>query len=361
MGARVMIVGIGDVGFRFAAGLADDPRVDGLVLAGLNQGEGPNIAAMLTAGYECTVRFHELDGTDQGAVEKLLREAGPDLLVQAASLIGPWVTMDRRDPAAMALNAAGLGVSLPAQLPVLMAVMKAVKEVDYQGPVANISFPDVTHPILDKLGLAPTVGLGNVSTHLARVRAALKARARAAGKNPNGLPLIRVVGHHNHVYGVVRCDPPAEPELRVRVYLGEEGRRDDDLAYEGPPIEPSLKLNFLTCAAALPVLKALVPGAPPLRYSTPAPDGLPGGYPVSIRDGRVELDLPASVDLDEVVAFNHRVGREDGVESIADDGTVTFTDAAKRAVAGLDPGLAQPLAPEDAPARFERLLARLEI
>ena len=39
--------------------------------------------------------------------------------------------------------------------------------------------------------------------------------------------------------------------------------------------------NAVTAAATLPVLEALLPGAPPLRWSTPAPDGLPGGYPVT--------------------------------------------------------------------------------
>jgi hypothetical protein len=49
----------------------------------------------------------------------------------------------RTDKVAMALSQAGLGVQLPAQLPILSTVMKAIREVDFNGPVANLSFPDV--------------------------------------------------------------------------------------------------------------------------------------------------------------------------------------------------------------------------
>jgi hypothetical protein len=359
VGARVLIIGVGDVGSRFATGLAADDNVGELVLAGLAQGQGPYMAAMLASSYDVTTRFHELDGTRLGEVERLLREERPDLVVQSASLVGPWTIMERRDPTAEALRAAGLAVQLPAQLPVLMTVMAAVRAVDFQGPVANISYPDATHPILDRMGLAPTVGLGNVSMHHCRARAGLRARLEAEGGDTDELPLLRMISHRNQGPGVYSCQPPDDPAARVRVYLGEEGERADELAYQGYPLEPSIKMNFLTCAAALPVLKALVPGAAPLRYSTPSPGGLPGGFPVRIADAKVELDLPPGVDLDEAVDFVSGFARGDGVEAIEADGTVVFTEEARRAVAELDPGLTEPLAPEDALERFQRLWSRL--
>jgi hypothetical protein len=264
-----------------------------------------------------------------------------------------------RDPVAQALAAAGLGVQLPAQLPVLTAVMQAVRTVNFAGPVANLSLPDVTHSVLRGRGLAPTIGLGNVSMQLLRVRSALIAgMAGTPGTPPGEVPLIRLIGHHKQVYGVMTAEPPADPALRVRVYLGEEGTRADDLAYQGFPLPPSVDYNVVTAASALPVLLALLPGADPLRFSAPAPEGLPGGYPVRIVGGAVTLDLPPGAELDEIVAFHRRLGRGDGIEAIAEDGTVTFTDEAKAAVAEINPALTEPLAPEEVPARYERL-ARL--
>lgn len=355
MGAKVLIIGTGDAGLKMAAGLTQSGRLRELVLAGLSQGRGPGAAGLLDSLGECPVRFEPLDGTRQGDVEAILGRERPDLLVQSASLLSPWLAIGRRDPAAQAFAAAGLGVQLPAQLPVLLAVMRAARTVGFAGPVANLSLPDITHPILKALDLAPTIGLGNVSMQLLRVRAALRTQALAQHTDPGPLPLIRLVGHHRHVYGVMSAEAPQDPETGVRVYLGEEGARADALAYRGFPLPAGMDYNVVTAASALPVLLALLPGAEPLRFSAPAPLGLPGGYPVRIADGTVELDLPPGAELDEIAAFHRRMSRGDGIERIAEDGTAHFTEAARAAMTPLDPGLTEPLAPADVEARFQLL------
>ena len=109
--------------------------------------------------------------------------------------------------------------------------------------------------------------------------------------------------------------------------------RDDDLAYQGVPlsrlhIPSSLSYNDITAAATFPVIRALLPGAKPTRYSAPAPHGLPGGYPVRFDSGKVELDLPPGADLDELIEFHWTLACGDGIDHIEDDGTVVFTDRA---------------------------------
>ena len=219
----------------------------------------------------------------------------------------------------------GIGIQLPAQLPIVLNLMQAVRGLARPIPVANVSMPDIIHPVLATKGLAPTVGLGNVSILHLRAMAALKQRRQGSGAG-NG-PLIRLIGHHKQVYDVMQATPPDDPENRVRVYLGEAGARDDGLAYEGTPFPPGPIYNVITAASALPVLGALLPGAAPRRFSAPAPQGLPGGYPVKIDQGGVTLDLPDHVDLDQAVAFNHRIGALDGVAGIGADGVVRFTQA----------------------------------
>jgi hypothetical protein len=209
--------------------------------------------------------------------------------------------------------------------------------------VANLSFPDVNHVVLDRLGLAPTIGLGNVSISHLRVRAAVRKNLMHEGVLADSFPLIRLIGHHNQVYNVMEAKAPDNPGESIRVYLGEAGRRADELAYQGYPITPGIDFNIITAAAALPVILALLPGAGPLRFSAPAPLGMPGGYPVVISDGSVELDLPENVDLQEAVDFQWQLARHDGVEEVAEDGTVLFTDKAKQAVKSIDPHLCEPL------------------
>ena len=124
----------------------------------------------------------------------------------------------------------------------------------------------------------------------------------------------------------------------MRVFLGEHGERADHLAYLGHPYAAGVVYNQVTAAACVRVVEALLPGAGTTRISAPAPFGLPGGYPVVIEDGTISLDLPPGQELDEVSAWQSSIARHDGVDSIAADGTVTFTERARDAVAALPRG-----------------------
>jgi hypothetical protein len=113
--------------------------------------------------------------------------------------------------------------------------------------------------------------------------------------------------------------------------------------------------DHIAAAAALPVLIALLPDAPPLRWSAPAPHGLPGGYPVRIDNQAVALDLPPGVTADEAIAFNQRMSSGDGVDHIDDDGTVHFTSACQEAVADIAADIAEPLPIDEIDTRAARL------
>ncbi len=347
-----LIIGVGDLGERFAAGLAAGGQVRRLVLASRTGPAEP--AAMLASAHDVYVEPVVCDATRPEDVASLLTRTAPDLIVQSAAGRSPWALAERDDAAARAVAAAGFALRLPYQLPVPLAVMQAVRDTGYAGPVANVSLPDVTGPILARLGLAPTIGLGNVGMILLRVRAALRAAEPEAE-----LPLVRVLGQHAQLNAVMRAREPVDPAARPRVWLGEQGRRADDLAYQAPSLAPSLRHNYVTAAAALPVLQALLPGAVPLRWSTPAPGGLLGGYPVRIDGGSIELDLPPGLTRAEAIAFNEQMTRADGVERVDHDGTVYFTAACREAVAAVDPGLADPLPISDLGARAARLDAAL--
>lgn len=349
MGGSILIIGLGNLGKRIAAGLAGCAEVDELLLAGRAAGEGPPFAALLAACGTARVRFTELDSGRPSSVELLLRRERPDVVVQCASLLSPWHLSLHPGPVATALRSAGFAAQLPAQLPLLLNLMQSARAVDFRGAIVNCSFPDVTHPVLAGLSLAPAVGTGNVSMIRARVCAVLRTRGVGA------LPEVRVLAHHAHVTPVVLSAPPEESETRPRVYLGERGERADNLAYAGPPLRSDPSLNALSAASALPVIRALLPGSAPLQTSAPGPLGLPGGYPVRIADGQVRLDLPHTLSLDEARDFQRRSARLDGVETIAEDGTVFLTEAAQEILRGLHPELAEPLPPSEALNRFRLL------
>lgn len=354
MSAVVFVLGGGDVGLRIADGLLRQGGIGRLIVADVGAARVEPSVAMLDCCHDAVVQFEHLDGEDRQALERALRSARPDLIVQAASLISPWAIIGRDHPTAQALNSAGIAVQLPAQIPIVLTLMRAVREAGIEAAVANVSMPDIVHPILATQGLAPTVGLGNVSIVLLRAMAAQKDRHPQV--QADARPLIRVIGHHKHVYGVMQARPPEAGTDGARVYVGEEGRRDDALAYEGTPVPIGPAYNVITAAAALPVLTALLPGAEPVRFSAPAPNGLPGGYPVRIEEGAVAPDLPQGVNLSEAIAFNQRMGEADGLAEIADTGRVSFTQRAVTAVREIDPHLADPFDPWRDTDRTARLL-----
>jgi hypothetical protein len=347
--ATVLIIGAGDMGERVTDGLAAGGRVRRLVVAGRSSA-GDAVAATVASARDCLVEAIRLDASRPDEVAELLTATRPDLVVHCASLRSPWAMSGRTDPPARAIAAAGLGLRLPYQLPLILSVMRAVRDAGYAGPVANLSFPDVTGPILARLGLAPTVGLGNAAMMQLRVRAALRA---AHPDQPT--PLIRVLGHHAQVFDVMQARQPTDPGQRCRVYLDEHGRRDDSLAYQAPPLAPGPRYNVITAAAVIPVLEALLPGASPLRHSTAAPTGMPGGYPVRIVDGAVALDLPPGLSEADAIAFNERMAHGDGIDHIDDDGTVHLTTASHQAVAAIAPDLAHPIAIDDLDGRAAQL------
>ncbi len=359
MSGRVLIVGLGDLGRRYAAALAARGSVDALILAGGGKGRGPAIAGMIESCHAVPARYVPLDATRQGDIETLLRRERPDLVLQCGSLFSPWEILAGDDPHIATIRSAGVAIQLPAQLPILFAVMSAVRTVDVPAPVVNLSWPDGTNPIMARLGLAPTLGLGNVTMIVQRVRAALARDAAEHGRNPRDIPLVRALGDAGALWAALSSTPPGNPAEGCRIYLGEEGRRGDEWAYRGHPLESGVHLNELTCASSVAVIEALLPGGAPIRASCPGVGGLPGGYPIRVEDGRVAFDLPPGVSLEDAIAFNTSLAREDGIARVESDGTVIYTDHARAVMAAIDPELAEPLAPARAIERFPRLIAAL--
>jgi hypothetical protein len=58
----------------------------------------------------------------------------------------------------------------------------------------------------------------------------------------------------------------------------------------------------------------------------PGPNGLPGGYPIRLSAGGVEVFLPEGLTLEEAVRINNEAQVFEGVESIEEDGTVILTE-----------------------------------
>src|SRR5256885_8369698 len=135
-------MGAGDRGERRGAGLGAGGWASGRVLASRSADSAAAVAAAVASASDCLAEPATVDARQPEQVADLLARLRPDLVVQCASLRGPYALAGRDDPAALAVAAAGFGLRLPYQLPVILAVMQAARDSGYRGPVANLSFPD---------------------------------------------------------------------------------------------------------------------------------------------------------------------------------------------------------------------------
>ena len=96
----------------------------------------------------------------------------------------------------------------------------------------------------------------------------------------------------------------------------------------------------------------------------PGPAGLPGGYPVVLEAGKLDLDLPAGLSRADAVAWNVGHEAENGL-LVGAGGRAEFTGRLKERLSAVSPALAAGFHVDDLEAvgqafgeLRERLLAR---
>ena len=83
--------------------------------------------------------------------------------------------------------------------------------------------------------------------------------------------------------------------------------------------------QILTASSAAAITLAMANDSGAIMHA-PAPQGLPGGYPVRVTASGGEVILPEGLSLEEAVRINEEGQRYDGIENIDDDGTATYTE-----------------------------------
>ena len=326
MGATVLVIGLGDLGTRTFDALARLPEIERLVGAGRNAehgraraGQAALVAAL--AGGPREVAFEPLDLNDVAAAASLLRRLDPDVVVTAASRHTWW-----RPFADERIDALPFGVWLPLQLVLVRRLMEARREAGIAARAVCLPYPDAVGPALAPLGLAPDLGAGNVAETVPKL--ALLA-AREAGVALEDVQ-VRLVMHHaaqRVAFPSLAGDRGKEPPWAAEVLVRGEAlpRGDVERLFRAPwPLPQGRGTHELSAAATAQAVGALLRDEAAPTHA-PAPNGLPGGYPVRLSRRGVELDLPPDIPLEEAIAVNERAAAFDGIERIAGDGTIVFT------------------------------------
>ena len=352
----LLVLSVGELGSSVLEAAARSGDFGRIIIAGRSGARARERAngAMIGAALEGHYPRIEAEELDVGAPDFVprLRALQPDIVLTTASLM-PWWRIDRSD--AVRLPFGGY-VSL--HLAVITAFRDRLAEAGLSGVWVNASYPDVLNPVLHRTGFGPLCGIGNVQEPVPKLRIAL---GRQLGLPPAEVS-VRLVAQHAFEYYAFSDTAPA----RVPPYLlhAEAGGRDVTDAARAALLAPfpfryDLFFNRVTASAAIEAFRGLL-SSDPVAAHLPGVNGLIGGYPVILRDRTATLDLHPSWTEAQAVAVNEEAMRWEGIEDIAPDGEIRFTEATQRAFHALLGRSVDRVCPRTAPDQARALLGALQ-
>jgi hypothetical protein len=329
----ILISGTGGFAARIAfdiAATADEPvRV---TLAGRNRERlswlrtAANARAALF-GKQARFDVFATDLLAPDASDALLAATGPRIVVQAASIQTSQVIAQTGNAWTRLVVEGGLSATAMFQALISSRVAAAITRTGRAIPLVNCSFPDVVNGIITAMGHQVLCGMGNVAI-LSNVFAGSASLREGAD--------VKVLAHYQNLAAWRR--PPSQREGRApRVWI--DGREVEDVfaCFADIQLTPEPVIE-ISGASGVPMLLALASGRG-WRGHAPGPDGLPGGYPVVLREGKLELDLPAGLMRDEAISWNAGFEAANGL-TVSPQGEMRFHGELRRLLGLHRPSLA---------------------
>jgi hypothetical protein len=328
----IMIVGLGDIGEHILELVSRTPGISHIYAADI--AEESSLRKIYSArggaahqGFYPNIEFHPLDVTNIDKTAHYLTRTNPDVIISAVTLLTWWAPeAASADVDFKKLDEAGFGAWLPLHIHLMYNLMKAIKKADISAPVVNCSFPDAINAILGKVGLAPTVGIGNCDLFVPELQHLV---AEKYGVSMNSV-LVYLVGHHYLCHVLNSYRSPLDTPYYLKILVDYKDVTDqfdtDDLLVQANTYMPKgVKDHFLVAASAIKDAMHLLLDTNELTYA-PGPMGLPGGYPVRLHSGKATVELPDDISLKEAVKINEESQKRDGIDKILEDGTVVFCE-----------------------------------
>jgi hypothetical protein len=276
---------------------------------------------------------HQVDLSVPDAATETIAAVEPKVVVQAASLQAGAVISNQGNAWTRLVAEGGLSATAVLQAPLSIAVARAVKAAARQAHFINCCFADVVNPLIAALDLPISCGVGNV---------AILANAFAGTLTP-GSGRLKVLAHYQNLAPWRR---PADTRTgrSARVWIDDQEVADVYARFAGVLLtrEPAIEISG---ASGVPLMLAMSHGRDWSGH-VPGPHGLPGGYPVRLRGGTLDLDLPSGLTRNEAIAWNLRYEEESGLV-VAADGRATYTGILRELLAAHSPELAGGFAVRD--------------
>jgi hypothetical protein len=329
---RILLVGLGNLGAQIFDLLVRLPGhhtflVGGRNLDYLRQRSNLSLLAAIQLGYSPEVACTSLDLWNIEQTAEVISRFQPDLIVCSATL-AQW-ERSVRIPSGLTerLASVPMGPRLPLHLTLVYKLMQAVRASGQVSTVVNAIYPDVVNPVLKKGGLAPTTGIGDLSNNVPALRKAIAMHLNVALEQVE----VQLVMARYVSYWMSRRSVMNAPFHFVALVNGENVTHLLDTAAIFAQLPTTFKRIggttglLMTAASAIVVIEGIVTNAARITHA-PGPNGLPGGYPVSVDRQGVSVVLPDDLSMGAALEINEAGLRLDGIEKIDTEGTVYFTE-----------------------------------
>ncbi len=331
----VLLIGAGDLGGWVAEFLARLPGMGHkrIVLGDINEEAARKRIFSAWAGSSYLGQFPEMgfakiDLSHIDETGELLRRWNPRVVCNMTSLQSWWVVDELpKEIWSRMETEAGLGPWIPMHLTLSHKLMQAVKKYEIKTLVVNCSFPDLTNPVLGKVGLSPTCGVGNADLLLPGVRREVSKRLNVPPRNVT----IYLIAHHSHCMQFMILRKPGSPYY-MKIMVGDKevtrAFDPDELILTGfNDWLPGRHFHPVVASSVTKDIWHLLFDTGEISFA-PGPNGEIGGYPIRMSARGVEIVLPDGVTMEEARKINADAQKKDGVERIEKDGTIVFTDEA---------------------------------
>ena len=325
---RVMVIGIGRVGNFALEFLVRTKEIDSLFVADSDNemGLSRTRAAIYGAahmGYYPTVEFVHLDLNNIEETASILNKIAPDVILNFATFLSAVRLLTELPPDMLKKfkTVATFGIWLPSQLVLSYKLMQAVKKANIKTHVIVSGLPDVVCPVLGKVGLAPTVGLGNIDNFVPELKKLVAERLRIHMRDVS----LCMIFHH--VFGdLVKFGGIEKVPYYLKIFaLNEDVTQKFNLTQLLIEAHSQIQTESRTAASGVKNVLALLNNTREVTHA-PGPQGLPGGYPVRLGSEGAEVVLPRDVSMQQAIRINEEQQKHEAIERIEDDGAVVYTE-----------------------------------
>lgn len=328
-----MIVGMGDLAAWALEFLSREEGIPRIVTVDIDEDMGyrrTNSAVIGASqfGRYPDIEFAQMDVANIDKTAELIEEVQPSVIINGMTLQSWWVIGQLPADVYKQIDEARFGPWFPMQFLPTYRLMRAVKKSGVNAKVINCAFPDTVNVALAKIGLAPTVGIGNIDNAVAGLRV---VAAKTFNVSVRSVTVYLVCAHYTSYYinrfgnsggspfylKVMVDEKDVTPDLNIEQFLNNVttvGRKPG-----------GAKGHAVVASSICKIARAMLFDTKEIGHA-PGPNGLPGGYPIKIGADGVEVFLPEGLSFERAVQINEEGNRCDGIESIQADGTVVLTE-----------------------------------